>query len=170
MAKRKKKKRAFIVIQYVIPEPFFNAFFVSVWFYFAKDVSPNWAPLSTEFLQVDFGFLFLPSIHVFISRPESLLPQVGFLSCCGGGCYSWASHGGGSSHCKTQVWGTSASVAAAWRLASCGSKPRWLAHGLSCFMRVGSPHSGDQTCVPCVGRWIVNHWTTGEAPQVNLIV
>ena len=22
----------------------------------------------------------------------------------------------------------------------------------------------DQTCVPCIGRWILNHWTTRKAP------
>ena len=23
----------------------------------------------------------------------------------------------------------------------------------------------DQTCVPCIGRWILNHWTIREVPQ-----
>ena len=32
---------------------------------------------------------------------------------------------------------------------------------------MGSSRSRDSTCVPCVGKWILNHWTTREIlPQV----
>ena len=24
----------------------------------------------------------------------------------------------------------------------------------------------DQTCIPCIGRWILNHWTTREVPRL----
>ena len=28
--------------------------------------------------------------------------------------------------------------------------------------------AGDQTHVPCIGRWFLNHWTTREVPQLGL--
>ena len=37
-----------------------------------------------------------------------------------------------------------------------------VAHGLCCPWHVGSSQSRDWTHVPCVGRWILNHWTTRE--------
>ena len=30
---------------------------------------------------------------------------------------------------------------------------------------LSSPTS-DQTLFPCIGRWILNHWTTGDVPKV----
>ena len=36
-------------------------------------------------------------------------------------------------------------------------------------MRDLSPPNRDQTCVPCIGRWILNHWTTREVPFDFLI-
>ena len=41
------------------------------------------------------------------------------------------------------------------------------AHRLSCPATCGIsvPHpTRNQTCVPCIGRWILNHWTTREVP------
>ena len=34
--------------------------------------------------------------------------------------------------------------------------------GLVAPWHVGSSWTGDQTHVPCISRWILNHWTTGE--------
>ena len=34
--------------------------------------------------------------------------------------------------------------------------------GLVAPVHVGSSRTRDWTCVPCVGRWILNHWTTRE--------
>ena len=35
--------------------------------------------------------------------------------------------------------------------------------GDSCpLQHVGSSHTRDQTCVPCIGRQILNHWNTRE--------
>ena len=39
-----------------------------------------------------------------------------------------------------------------------------VALGLIALGHVGSSRIRDQTCVPCIGRWILNHWTTREAP------
>ena len=41
----------------------------------------------------------------------------------------------------------------------------WLWHmGLVALRHVGSPQTRDRTHFPCVGRWILNHWTTREVP------
>ena len=34
--------------------------------------------------------------------------------------------------------------------------------GLAALWRVGSSQTRAQTCVPCIGRQILNHWTTRE--------
>ena len=47
-----------------------------------------------------------------------------------------------------RLWGTEASVA--------------VAHGLVALQHVGSSHNGDRTCVPRIGRQILNRWTTRE--------
>ena len=39
----------------------------------------------------------------------------------------------------------------------------WLS-GLVGWWNVGVSQTSDQTCVPCIGRQILNHWTTREAP------
>ena len=36
--------------------------------------------------------------------------------------------------------------------------------GLIALHHVGSSRTRDRTHVPCIGRWILNHWTTREAP------
>ena len=36
--------------------------------------------------------------------------------------------------------------------------------GLAAPGHVESPQTRDQTHVPCVGRWIFNHWATREVP------
>ena len=42
--------------------------------------------------------------------------------------------------------------------------------GPSCPMAHGILYSStrDQTCIRCVGRWILNHWTTRKSPDLNL--
>ena len=61
----------------------------------------------------------------------------GLLSSCG----SQASHCAGFSCCG------------AWAPGHAGLLTPW---------HVGSSWTGDQTHVPCISRWILNHWTTGE--------
>ena len=41
--------------------------------------------------------------------------------------------------------------------------------GLIAPWRVGSSWTKNQTCVPCIGRWILNHWTTREVPAFNIL-
>ena len=50
-----------------------------------------------------------------------------------------------------------------WRMGSRVLGLQWLQHvGLVTLRHVGSSLSRDQTHVPCIGRWILNHWTTKE--------
>ena len=37
--------------------------------------------------------------------------------------------------------------------------------GLVALWHVKNSWARDRTCVPCIGRWILNHWTTREVPQ-----
>ena len=49
---------------------------------------------------------------------------------------------------------------------SCGEWAQQLWYkGLVAPRHVGSSWTRDLTCVPCIGRWILNHCTTREAPQ-----
>ena len=34
----------------------------------------------------------------------------------------------------------------------------------------GIPPTEDGTCVPCIGRWILNHWTTREALKITFLM
>ena len=44
--------------------------------------------------------------------------------------------------------------------------------GLVALRHVGSSHTRDQTCVSCIGRWILCHWSNGETqePCLNCFV
>ena len=42
--------------------------------------------------------------------------------------------------------------------------------GLSCLQLVESSQTRDRTRVPCIGRWILYHWTTREVLWVLLTV
>ena len=66
------------------------------------------------------------------------LPWAGLLSTCG----ARASPHGGSSCCGAGVPGYTGSVA---------------------LRPVGSSWTRDGTCVPCISRWVLNHWTTRES-------
>ena len=47
----------------------------------------------------------------------------------------------------------------------CGVWTRKLCYvGVFVPWPVGSSWARDRTCVPSVGRWILNHWTTRKAP------
>ena len=54
---------------------------------------------------------------------------------------------------------------------SCGSWTQQLRHtGLVALKHAGSSSTRDRTHVPCTGRWILNHWTTREVPQLLLFM
>ena len=50
------------------------------------------------------------------------------------------------------------------RLQSLGSVD--VARELSCLRHVESSQTRDLTHAPCIGRWILNHWTTREVQQL----
>ena len=63
-------------------------------------------------------------------------------------CSAQASHCGGLSRCGSQAL---------------VHRPQWLwLPGLAALQRVESSRTKDQTHVPCIGRWILNHWTSRE--------
>ena len=41
-------------------------------------------------------------------------------------------------------------------------------HRLRCSVACGIPQTRDQSCVPCIGRWILNHCMSREVPGLNL--
>ena len=47
--------------------------------------------------------------------------------------------------------------------ASCGVQASLVAEGI---WDLSSP-TRDQTCIPCIGRQILNHWTTREVPSMR---
>ena len=63
---------------------------------------------------------------------------------------AWASHYGGSS-CFSSM-GSQAQAQQLWGT------------GLVAPQHMESSRTGDRTRVPCIGSWILNHWTTREAP------
>ena len=51
-----------------------------------------------------------------------------------------------------------------------GTQAQRLCHrGLTALWHVESSWIRDPICVPCIGRWILNHWTTREALQFSII-
>ena len=111
-----------------------------------------------------YSFIYRPPwVSVATSRLPLSLRRGGLLSNCG----AWASHCGGSSLRNPTLGRASSYSLRAQRLWLKGAMV-WRTGSVASW-HVGSSHSRDQTCVPCVGRWIVP-WTTREAPQVNFII
>ena len=61
---------------------------------------------------------------------------------------------GSRAHGFQQLWHVGTVCVAVW-FQSLGSVV--VAHGLSCSAHVDSSQTRDQTRVPCIGRWILNH-------------
>ena len=115
------------------------------------------------------SFLFLINLfYVFIfGCVGSLLLCTCFLQLWQAGvdlcCCVRASHCGGFSCCGAWALGMRASVVAARRLSSCGSRAlerRFSSCGAGAQLLRGMwdlPRPGNQTCVLCIGRQILNH-------------
>ena len=69
-------------------------------------------------------------------------------------CGTQASHCSGFSCCGGQTLGMLASVV--------------VAYGLVALQHVGYSQTRDGTCVPCIGRQILYHWTTSKVPRSAL--
>ena len=83
------------------------------------------------------------SIYNFIFILLKYLAAPG-LRCCGS---HWG--GGGPSRRGCRLWGL--------------GRQKWHT-GSVALQHVGSSWTRRQICVPCIGRWIHNHWTTREVP------
>ena len=131
-----------------------------------------------RFLKINLFIFWLHWVFVAACRLSLVVASGGF-SCCG----AWA-------------LGAGASVVAAHGLSSCSSRAlehvgfsscrMWtqqlqlagsrvqaqqLWHmGLVALRHVGSSQTRDRTCVPCIGRWILNHCTTREVPCSSLFL
>ena len=94
----------------------------------------------------------LPVLHWGLSL---VVAMGGPLYRCGG----WVSHWSGFSCCKAQALGHSNhnSLALEW-LSSCGTLTK-LPWGMWNLPR-------NWPRVPCIGRWILNHWTSWEVPHI----
>ena len=108
-------------------------------------------PLNVDEIQIMLQFLRVFSLGVvFFFFGElglhccSCCDKWGLISSCG----TQASHCGGFSCCRALA-GCAASVVGA--------------HGLSCPTACGIFLDQGPTCVPCIGRWILNHWTTKKS-------
>ena len=103
---------------------------------------------STVVILLFYCYLFVFSALVFVAEGGlSLVQWVGLLS----SCRALTSHCGGLSYCGAQAVGCSDSVVGA--------------QGLGCPMHVGSSWTRGNTCIPCIGRQILNHWITTEVPK-----
>ena len=120
-----------------------------------------WAP---EMLNVwdgvvpfsDIGHSFFFLIILFLSALGLRCCAQAFLRLWRAGatlhCGAWASHCSGFSCCRARALGTQASVV--------------VATGLVVLRHVGSSRTRDRTPVPCIGRQILNHCATREAPDI----
>ena len=103
----------------------------------------------------------------------------GFFSSCGkwgllSNCGTWAFHCGGFSCCRAQALGcigfsSCGTRAQQLRLPGSTTPAEKLCHmDLVVLRHVGSSRTRDQTRrSPCIGRQILYHWTTREAPSLH---
>ena len=94
------------------------------------------------------------------------------LCCCMqtfSSCSTWVPHHCGFSSCRVWALGHAG-------FSSCGSQAQysWFAgsrvQGLVASQHMASSWTRDPTCVSCIGRWILNHWTTKEVMGTSFII
>ena len=101
------------------------------------------------FCFVFYLFLTLLTLHCSTQAFSTCGEQGGLLSTCS----AQPSHCDGFSCCAAQAL---------------GHRLQQLWHtGLVAPQHVGSSQTRDQTCVPCTGRQILNHWTTREVQPLS---
>ena len=100
-------------------------------------------------------FLAVVSLHR-SSWAFSSCSEQGLLSSCG----ARASHCAGSSGCRAQALEYES-------FHSCGTwaQQLWRA-GTVALRHIGSSWTRDRTHVPCIDRWILNHWTAKNVPEM----
>ena len=149
------------------------------------DLASTWYRQQSSFVEKEtVGQKCMILVSLFFGCVGSSLLHAGFLQLWRAGatlcCSAQSSHCGGFSCCGARALGVWASVVAAcglsswgtWVLecsgfSSCGTWAQQLWHtGLVALQHVRSSQTRDRTHVPCLGRWILNHCTTGEFPRV----
>ena len=100
---------------------------------------------------------FIYFIYLFLAALGLRCCARAFSSCC-----AWASHCGGFSCCGERALGTRAQQL--WLAGSRMQAQQLWRTGLVALRHVGSSRTRARTCVPCIGRWILNHCATREAP------
>ena len=81
-----------------------------------------------------------------------------FPSCCERGLLSSCIAPSGFSRCRAQALGHTS-------FSSCGPQALW-----PCSRWDLSSHTRSWTCVPCTGRWILNHWTTRKVQVIAYLL
>ena len=84
-----------------------------------------------------------------------------FSFCCGGPSVRQA----GFSFCRLGSYSALVSLVVVFRLLSCDTRAY-----LPCGMWDLSSSTRDWTCVPCIARQILNHWTPREVPKTRVYV
>ena len=120
----------------------------------------SWGSSRPQLILVLWGFLAVLGLHC-RAQAFSSCGEWGLLSSCG----ARTSHCGGFSCCGAQALGRAG-------FSSCSLQA--LEHRfcsrvcLVALWHVGSSQTRDQTHVPCIGRWILNHRTTREVPSIDI--
>ena len=120
-------------------------------------------PRADSFLKI--LYFWLHWVFVAVCRLFSSCSEQELLSSWG----AKASHCGGFSCCRAGTLGQADSVVVECMLSSCSSwapKLRLNSYntGLVAPRLVGFPWTRDRTLISCIGRWLLNHWTTREVP------
>ena len=129
-----------------------------------------------ESYQSNLKFFFI-YLFIFGCPGSSMLP--GLFSSWGEwvplcSCGAGVSHCGGFSCCRTWALGHAgfcncSFLALERRLSSCGMYLVLVAWSLVAPWYVGSSWTRGQTCVSCIGRWILYHWAIKEALKIMLL-
>ena len=108
-----------------------------------------WTESNQLFSQPSISLAWAPAQVTVTDGSLSVSPAVLGLSCC-----SWA-----FSSCSVLLSGCRVRASCCGGFC-CGAGTRGT--GLVALQPVGSSQTRDQTCVPCIGRRILNHWTNRE--------
>ena len=115
-------------------------------------------------------FLFIYVLFSFGCVGSSLL-LMGFLQLWRAGatlhCGAWVSHCGGLSCCGAWALGTRAQQL--WLEGSRAQAQQLWRKGLVAPQHVGSSQTRARTCVPCIGRQILNHCAVRKLPVALLL-
>jgi len=76
---------------------------------------------------------------------------------------------GSSLHCGAQASHRGGFSVVEHGLSACGLGRCGTCHSFSCSTDVGSFWTRNRTCVLCIGKWILDHWTMREVPVLLIL-